>query len=75
MRHSKLVRVGKKLVDPIAQCTIGLDEVVEDAAAIQFSRGFYDAIAMSKSFGDAFEEGKLATALSNHPDELFRILQ
>jgi hypothetical protein len=65
----------KKLVDPIAQCTIGLDEVVEDAAAIQFSRGFYDAIAMSKSFGDAFEEGKLATALSNHPDELFRILQ
>ena len=65
----------KNLTKPIAQCTIGLDEVVTDDAAIQFSRGFYDGVAAGKSFAVAFMEGKLATALSGHPDDLFRILE
>ena len=65
----------RNLTKSIAEITIGLDEEVEDSAAIEFSRGFYDAISMSKSFVEAFNEGKLAATMSGHSADLFRILK
>ena len=43
---------------PVADLTIGMDSSVDDEAAIQFARGFYDAIAASKSYEFAIREGE-----------------
>ncbi len=51
------------LSTPIAEITIGMDSPVDDRAAVEFSRGFYDAIAAGKSYEDAIAEGKLACQL------------
>jgi len=48
------------LVKPMADFTIGMDGSVDDAAAIQFAQGFYDAIAAGKSYEFAINEGELA---------------
>jgi NTP pyrophosphatase (non-canonical NTP hydrolase) len=45
---------------PIAETTIGMDSSVEDEAAIQFTQGFYDAIAAGKSYDFAVREGEIA---------------
>ena len=65
----------KNLKEPIAEITIGLDAEVDHSAAIEFSRGFYDAVAMGKTFTDAFDEGKLAATMSGHSGDLFRLLK
>jgi len=48
------------LAKPLADFTIGMDSSVDDAAAIQFAQGFYDAIAAGKSYEFAISEGELA---------------
>lgn len=40
--------------------TVGMDNTVDNAAAIEFSRGFYDAVAAGKSFEFAVKEGEIA---------------
>jgi hypothetical protein len=37
-----------------------MDNTVDDDAAIQFARGFYDAVAAGKWYEFAIEEGKIA---------------
>jgi NTP pyrophosphatase (non-canonical NTP hydrolase) len=51
------------LVDPIAPLTVGMDDSIADEAAIEFSRGFYDAIGAGKDLEFAVEEGKNAARL------------
>jgi NTP pyrophosphatase (non-canonical NTP hydrolase) len=46
----------------VAPLTIGMDDSVSDEAAIQFARGFYDAVFAGKPYDRAVEEGKLACA-------------
>lgn len=53
----------KYLDKPIAPVTIGMDAAVDDKAAIDFSRGFYDGVGAGKSFEEAIEEGRAAAAL------------
>jgi NTP pyrophosphatase (non-canonical NTP hydrolase) len=53
----------KKLSTPMADYTIGMFDTVEDAAAIEFAKGFYDALASGKNFEDAVLEGKAAASL------------
>jgi NTP pyrophosphatase (non-canonical NTP hydrolase) len=48
------------IIEPLADYTVGMGSTVDDAAAIEFSRGFYDAVAAGKSYEFAVEEGKLA---------------
>ena len=48
------------IVEPLADYTVGMESAVDDAAAIEFSRGFYDAVAAGKGYEFAVEEGKLA---------------
>jgi hypothetical protein len=53
----------KKLSTPIAAYTIGMSDSVDDAAAIEFARGFYDALACGRSVEDAANEGRAAARL------------
>jgi len=46
------------LNNPIADYTIGMDSSVDDEAAIEFSRGFYDAVAAGRDIEYSIEEGK-----------------
>lgn len=54
---------GVELVKPLAPFTIGMQVSVDDDSAIEFARGFYDAIARGKSVVFAVEEGKAAAEL------------
>jgi NTP pyrophosphatase (non-canonical NTP hydrolase) len=45
---------------PIADVTIGMDSSINDDAAIEFAKGFYDAIAAGRPYDFAIEEGKIA---------------
>lgn len=49
---------------------VGMDSKVQDSAAIEFSRGFYDAIGAGKSIADAIEEGKGCANLKGLREEL-----
>ncbi len=53
------------LSQAIAPYTIAMDAVVSDNSAIEFARGFYDAVAAGKDIHYAVEEGKAAAALKN----------
>jgi hypothetical protein len=47
----------------LAAYTIGMSDSVDDAAAIEFARGFYDGLARGRSIEDAANEGKAAARL------------
>ena len=42
---------------PLAPYTIGMEKPIDDNAAIEFARGFYDAIAAGRGFDFAVETG------------------
>ena len=48
---------AKALTVPISPVTIGMDDAIPDETAIEFSRGFYDALAAGKDIKRAFSEG------------------
>lgn len=45
--------------ESLAPFTIGMKNVLSDQAAIEFSKGFYDAVGAGKSIEFAIDEGKL----------------
>lgn len=49
--------------EPIAAYTIGMEGSIDDDAAIEFARGFYDAICCGKTIEFAVGEGKRAAVL------------
>ena len=60
---------------PIASRTIGMDESISDGAAIEFSRGFYDALGAGKTIDIAFDEGVSAMKLASYETEYVRMLK
>ena len=50
---------------PIAPFTIGMEKPIDDQAAIEFARGFYDAVVVGKGFDRAMQEGLLNVKLKN----------
>lgn len=50
--------------------TIAMDGPISDAGALEFSRGFYDALGAGRQFPDAFEEGRSCVDLAA-PDAQF----
>ncbi len=46
-------------------CVIGMKTPIHDNAAINFSKGFYDAIFAGRSYADAFELGRNNIELNN----------
>ena len=49
--------VQGELVSPRVPFTIGMNGAISDAAATEFTRGFYDAIGAGKNIEFAFQEG------------------
>jgi hypothetical protein len=62
------------LTDPISPITIGMDAAIADEAAVEFSRGFYDALANGKNFSRAFDEGRTALKLKGYDDLLVKMI-
>lgn len=62
------------LTDPISPITIGMDSAITDEAAVEFSRGFYDALANGKNFARAFNEGRTALKLKSYDDALVKMI-
>jgi NTP pyrophosphatase (non-canonical NTP hydrolase) len=54
---------AQNLERSIAPVTIGMNDGIEDSTALEFTRGFYDALAFGKSIDDAFIEGVVAVKL------------
>lgn len=63
-----------ELCEPITPFTVGMDAPIEDASAIEFARGFYDAIAAGKTIDFAIEEGISACKLkgADPPIKVFK---
>ena len=53
---------------------VGMQASIEDAAAIDFSIGFYDALGDGRSMKFAFEAGKVAIGLNNTGDASIPVL-
>jgi NTP pyrophosphatase (non-canonical NTP hydrolase) len=53
------------LTTPIADVTVGMESSVDNAAAVEFSRGFYDAVAAGKSYDFCIQEGQIACKTKN----------
>lgn len=53
------------ITKPLADITIGMDKSVGDDAAIEFSRGFYDAVAAGQGYEYAAKEGEIACKTKN----------
>ena len=49
-------------------CVIGINQAIGDRAAIEFAKGFYDALGAGRSFEDAFEMGCTAIDLESIPE-------
>lgn len=54
---------------------IGPTEEIGDDAAIEFSRGFYDALAAGKSFEEAYFEGKSSAKLMGHSADFVELIK
>jgi len=50
--------------------TVAMDGPISDTGALEFSRGFYDALGAGREFPDAFEEGRSCVDLAA-PDAQF----
>lgn len=62
------------LAKSISPITIGMDDAIDDHAAIEFSRGFYDAIVRGKSVSDAYDEGISSVRMASYGSDQIRIL-
>lgn len=60
----------KEVNESLGPITVGMTGVVTDRAAIEFTRGFYDAIGAGKTIDVAISEGKHAVALKGYESEL-----
>lgn len=53
----------KKLTTPISKITVGMDKSINDNAAVEFTKGFYDAIGAGRPIEFAVQEGITAVKL------------
>jgi hypothetical protein len=56
-------------------CVVGMKQAIGDKAAIQFAKGFYDALGAGRSFEDAFAFGRNAIDLEEIPEAFTPILK
>jgi hypothetical protein len=55
-------------------CVIGMSRAISDSAAIEFSIGFYDAVAAGRDFSEAFRFGCNAIELAGLPGTAIPVL-
>ena len=51
-----------------------MDDTIEDEAALEFSRGFYDAIVRKKSVSEAYAEGISAVQMAGFNADHIRLI-
>jgi NTP pyrophosphatase (non-canonical NTP hydrolase) len=56
---------AKTLIAPISPITVAMDKSISDMAAIEFARGFYDALAAGRCIEFAIREGITAVKLKS----------
>lgn len=66
---------GKALTVPISSITIGMEKSIPDQSAIEFARGFYDALAAGMTIKRAYNEGIHAVNLSGRDSSFIRIIE
>lgn len=66
---------AKSLTTAACPYVVGMEENVDDEAAIEFARGFYDALAAGKNFDFAIEEGRHAVRLKGYDDRPITVLK
>lgn len=54
---------------------IGMNQAIGDKAAIDFARGFYDALGAGRSYEDAYEFGRNAIDLDGIPEVLTPVIK
>jgi CHAT domain-containing protein len=54
---------------------VGMTQAIGDRAAIEFAKGFYDALGAGRSIADAFEMGCVSIQLPGIPEELTPVLK
>jgi hypothetical protein len=59
---------ASSLTEAIAPLTVGMDDSIADSSAIEFSRGFYDAIGAGKDLEFAVREGVSAAQMKGIED-------
>ena len=64
----------KKLSEAISPVTIGMDDSIDDDAALEFSRGFYDAIVRRKTVEQAYAEGISAVEMAGYDATHIRLI-
>ena len=57
-----------QLDGPLGPATIGMSARLDDGAAIQFVRGFYDALAAGRELRRCFDEGVAAVRSAGDPE-------
>jgi len=62
------------IVEGLAAITVAMDETIPDESAIEFSRGFYDALAAGRSFDFAFKEGITAVKMSGGETNFIKLI-
>jgi len=65
----------KNLAMAISPITIGMDQSIEDDAAVHFSTGFYDALAAGRSIEQSYEEGLTAVRMAGDDPALIKLLK
>ncbi len=63
------------LTVPMAPYTIGMECSITDEAAIEFARGFYDAVSAGRTIEFAAQEGKTAAAMKGLGSPPIKILK
>ncbi len=62
------------LAEPIAPVTVGMQENIDDDAAIEFARGFYEALAFGHTLASAVQEGIGAVEIKGLNAKPIRVL-
>lgn len=62
---------GKIAADLGVPYVIAMEGAIQDTAAIEFSRGFYDALAAGREIQAAYTEGMRTVHLTNHESKSF----
>jgi NTP pyrophosphatase (non-canonical NTP hydrolase) len=60
-----------KSISPI---TIGMDDSIGDDTAIEFSRGFYDAVVRGRVISEAYSEGISSVKMANYDSDQIRLI-
>jgi len=65
----------QKIAAAIVPFTIGVSDTVYDKEALNFSRGFYDALSANKEYEEAFKEGTSAVSLGGGEADKFKLIK